>query len=228
VAPAHIGKRENSDGLNGNVGRWIGCQSTKRRDPGIVVVDAAQCKQKITGRLETTAYVFLETAAHDAIEGKRDGGASAAARWRVFAQNGADFVRGTLALEGSPTRDHLVYDRAEGKEIAALINRVTTSLLGRHIADGPHHRTWLGVTEGRRRRLRTVGKVQGLVLGKSKIENLVWCLRPPVWRGPLAGSTATESPTAGVSGATTPGTHTPAHSGSENKHQDHEEKWHDP
>ena len=58
---------------------------------------------------------------------------------RVLAQDRVQRLDGAVAREGLAARQHLVEDRAEGEDVAAAVDRLSTHLLGGHVADGAHH-----------------------------------------------------------------------------------------
>ena len=53
-------------------------------------------------------------------------------------------VAGGLALEESLAGEHFVEQYAEGPDIRALVDRLSTRLLWRHIGSGAHDRAGLG------------------------------------------------------------------------------------
>ena len=53
-------------------------------------------------------------------------------------------------MESAPAREHLVENRAEGKDVAARVGRPAAHLLGRHVAERAHDDAGLGARGGRR------------------------------------------------------------------------------
>ena len=76
---------------------------------------------------------------HNSLQCQRDAGRQRRNGQRVFVKNGVHrFHRGRF-LERPFSRQHLVENRAEGKNIGTMIGYLSTDLLRRHVAHRAHH-----------------------------------------------------------------------------------------
>ena len=121
----------------------------------------AQVDGEITHTLIPAVRILGQALAQYSMKLRAGGQVLDARRRRHLAENRADRVGGAALPERRHSRDHLVQDGAERKDVAARVNRFTTHLLGRHIAHGAHDDAFgcahLHVGHGRGIGERTVG-----------------------------------------------------------------------
>ena len=116
---------------------------------------------------------------HDAVEAGRDVPVRRGEVRRILPQNRRDRLGRRVAVEGAASRQHLVEDRAEGEQIRPLVGRVSFHLLGRHVAERPHHDAGLGAG----RRCRQVRLLPARPFGLRELrETEIEDLDPPVPR----------------------------------------------
>ena len=87
---------------------------------------------QVSGGGKAFVAIFLEAAANDGVE-RRVGELR-----RLGIENGDEGVDGGVSAEGADAGDHFVEDRAEGEDVAAVIQQLTADLFRRHVADGAH------------------------------------------------------------------------------------------
>src|SRR5580704_13965882 len=98
-----------------------------------IFADPAQLQSNVARRLETLVRIFLQTGAHNALEGARRQGLELA-NWRwVFFQDGAGHADLALAFERALARGHFVKDRAQREHIRARVRFLTFNLFGGHV-----------------------------------------------------------------------------------------------
>ena len=118
---------------------------------------SARCRlereREVVRRVEAFLRPFLEAVAKDALDRGRERSARLGESSRVPLGDRRHRLRRRLAAERTVTREHLVQDRAERKDVRAVVRRPAAHLLGRHVADGAHHRAWFGGRDRRRSRL---------------------------------------------------------------------------
>src|SRR5207249_4960826 len=99
--------------------------------------DSFQRERYVPRVLEPLIWLLFEASPHDALERRRD--LRAAGEFgRVFLQDRAHRVGGRPPLEGACAREHFVENRAQSKDVRALIYCLSARLLGRHVAESPH------------------------------------------------------------------------------------------
>jgi hypothetical protein len=93
---------------------------------------------------------------------------------RLARENGRDHFGDGFALERLPSHQHLVQQRAERKDVAALIRIQSFCLFGRHVRRGAQNHTGIGGGQAESRRAQYVLRFacRSERLGKSEIENL--------------------------------------------------------
>ena len=130
------------------LGRW----SDDSRRRGGAARERLERKGHIARRLESLAWIFLETMANDAIQSRRDLGSSAGEFGRVFFEDCGHRLGRRVALERALAGQHFVEHRAQGKQIAPRVGGLPAHLLGRHVADRAHHRARMRDHRRRHRR----------------------------------------------------------------------------
>ena len=75
----------------------------------------------ILGGLETMTRVLLQTVADDVVQGRRDRPPRVGGVRRLFVQDRRHGLGRRAAREGALAREHLVEDRPEGEEVAAMV-----------------------------------------------------------------------------------------------------------
>ena len=81
-------------------------------------------------RVKALFGLFLETPPDDAIERGGDAGGDLRELRRVFLEDRVHRFHLGVALEGATSRQHLVEDRAERKDVGPVIDRLSSHLLG--------------------------------------------------------------------------------------------------
>ena len=82
-------------------------------------------------------------------------------------------VDSSLALEWPLTGHGLVEQATEGEDVRSMVDPLALHLFGRHIADGPHDRSFGRLLPGHGRNLSTTLFGQGLgQLGEAEIQHL--------------------------------------------------------
>ncbi len=121
--------------------------------------------------METVRRLLLEAAPDDAIERAGQVRIDLGELRRILLQDRVHRLDVRIALEGAPAGHHFVEDRAEGKDVGAVVERLAADLLGRHVTDGAHDRADSRIGDPR---LADVGHRAGQFgcLGESKIEDL--------------------------------------------------------
>lgn len=110
-----------------------------------------QAESKIAGRLEPCVRTLGHALAHEAHQFRRKLGTRNRRVRRFVVQDRRHGFRGRVALERSPPGHHLVQHTAEGKQIAASVDRQAAHLFRRHVAHRAHRRSGVGLG----RRVRT-------------------------------------------------------------------------
>ncbi len=75
-------------------------------------------------------------------------------------------------MEGTLAREHLVEDRAEGKNVAARVGGLSPHLLGRHVAERPEHDPRFGPERRGRKVRRLASLLRARQLRQTEVENL--------------------------------------------------------
>src|SRR2546428_5265385 len=57
----------------------------------------------------------------------------------LFLKDGVQSLDARITLESPFAGEHLVKDGAEGEDVSAMVSRLSSHLLGRHVADGAQH-----------------------------------------------------------------------------------------
>ena len=109
-----------------------------------------EVERHVADGLKPLLRVLLEAVPDDPIEQRREVHFGRAARLGQIPRQDRvhRFDRG-VSPERALSRQHLVEDRAEGEDVAAVVGGPAAHLLGRHVADGAEHRAGLGRAEGR-------------------------------------------------------------------------------
>ena len=104
-----------------------------------------ESESEIGRRLKSRCRILLEAALDDAHQ--RRGNISFGGRqiWRILLQDRADRVGARLPAERTPSREHLVQDGAQRKDVGAMINRQPARLLWRQVSDRAEEHTRFGV-----------------------------------------------------------------------------------
>ncbi len=94
---------------------------------------------------EALARILGECAHHQIVDAARQRWIDGGGRRRIEAHDRGERLVVGAALERADVRDHLVEDDAEREQIAALIELVRLTLLGRQVRDLAHDRPGLGL-----------------------------------------------------------------------------------
>ena len=131
-------------------------------------LDALEAREHLLGRLHPRLAVFRQRLAHEVLQRLRRFGEVSRERRRLLVEDGDDGVARRLTTEGDAPRQHLVEHDAERPDVCARVHLAARRLLGRHVADGAHHRA--GVGDAARLKFRGMCKSVGLRPG-------AWTLR---------------------------------------------------
>jgi hypothetical protein len=112
---------------------------------------------------------WTQAATDETIQRRRD---PAGERRRIVVEDRVSGLDGGVALERAATREHLVDDGPESKDVRALIRRLAPHLLGRHVADRAEDRAVLGVRLRRGQRLASSQCHRRHQLGDAEVEDL--------------------------------------------------------
>ena len=126
----------------------------RRRRPRLR--DAEQCLQverEVVRGVEPLLRALLQAVTDDPIERRGNVLIGEGGVRRLLAQDRRHRVGGRVAEECTPSGEHLVQHRSEGEDVGTRVGRLSPDLLGRHVADGPHHDAWFR-SDGLRGNLR--------------------------------------------------------------------------
>lgn len=98
-------------------------------------LQALKVGANLGGHLVAQIFIFLEQLIKDAFEFGRHVAVELHGRNRRAMKNVAENHGAGGTGKRQRARDRLIENRAEGKQIAARVERLTTSLLGRHVSD---------------------------------------------------------------------------------------------
>jgi len=131
-----------------------------------------EVEREVARRVETLLRVLLEAVTHDPLEPRLDAPVRRGEVRRVLAQDRRDRLGGGRPVERPAAREHLVEDRAEREDVRSLVGRVALHLLGRHVAERPHHDAGLSAGGfGRQIRLRRAAPAL-VQLREAEVEDL--------------------------------------------------------
>ena len=108
---------------------------------GQVLPDALQVAGEIARRGVALFRVLLKAPFHEPSERPRDVRREPSERLGLLADDRRERLGARRALERALAGGHLVEDRTEGELVGAEVDRLAARLLGRHVADGAHHRS---------------------------------------------------------------------------------------
>ena len=89
-----------------------------------------QVKRQIARGLESLFAILLQAMADDEVDHRRNTDCAHAQLRRIFFEDGVHRLHGRVGLERAPAGEHLVEDRAEGKDIGAMIDLLAADLFG--------------------------------------------------------------------------------------------------
>ena len=132
-----------------------------------------QRENEIAGRLKARARILFEAVLNDLVQRGRQHRADRDERRGLAVQYGADDVGRARARERALAAEHLVQNRAEREDIAAVIDGTAANLFRRHIADGADDEPRNGVDLSRREeRVRRSSGDRLDELREAEVENL--------------------------------------------------------
>ena len=109
---------------------------------------------------------------NDLVESRRDVPSRFQQPRRLVPQDGRNGVADRLPKERPLAREQLIENRPEREKVASVIDENPSKLLGRHIADRPHHHPGLRVPHDSRR-ARQIGRGDGIdSLRHAEVEDL--------------------------------------------------------
>src|SRR6266508_3892703 len=133
---------------------------------------ALQVPREVSRRGVALVGVLREAAFDDPAKRRRGPGIDALDGLRLVLDDGRQSLGSRVALERALARGHLVEDRAQRKLVGTEIDRLPARLLGRHVADGPHHGPGLCLLLDGRRQAGSLLLRRDEELGQTEIENL--------------------------------------------------------
>ena len=125
---------------------------------------------EVGGRLEAFGGTLFEAVVNDLVQPDRHAGVGRRNLGGILLRDGGHRLGRGFSREGPTAREHLVEDRAERKNVRAMVRGLAAHLLGRHVADRSHDRARLGRGDGGRG-LRAVARAAGDA-GEAEVENL--------------------------------------------------------
>jgi hypothetical protein len=100
--------------------------------------DRPQLKQQIVGGLPALVGILRKTSRDGTDERMRYARNELVERRHIVFENCGDELCVALALERASSRQHLVGQQAEGKDVTADVGRRAMKLLGRDVVQRPH------------------------------------------------------------------------------------------
>ena len=97
---------------------------------------------QIVRGVESILAPLLEAATDDPFERRR---CVRRELGRIVFEDSGQRLRTRLTLKCPPARQHLVDDHTQREDVRAMVDRLPTHLLGRHIAHGAHHNAKVGM-----------------------------------------------------------------------------------
>src|SRR5262249_19067403 len=118
---------------------------------------------QVARRLKALVGIFLEAMANQPAY------ARFAQIGRLGGEDCAEHIDGRRSMERAAARQHLVENRAEGKNIGPVVEWLSTNLLRRHVTHRAHDTARLRF-QGNGDRLRLINRLGNL--GQSEVQNL--------------------------------------------------------
>ena len=115
------------------------CYCPQARTRARLAGNRLQVEGDVARRLEALRRILFQAVTHDAVQPGREAGDDFLQFRGLFLEDGVQSLDARITLESPFAGEHLVKDGAEGEDVSAMVSRLSSHLLGRHVADGAQH-----------------------------------------------------------------------------------------